>query len=49
MIFFITDVGYEINRIDKYLVYSVRVTYTIQLNIKKALMGNQGFVQMFMW
>ena len=28
---------------------SVRVTRTIQLNIKKTLKGNQGFVQMFMW
>ena len=28
---------------------SVRVTRMIQLNIKKTLKGNQGFVQMFMW
>ena len=28
---------------------SVRLTCTGKLNIKKAFMGNQGFVQIFMW
>ena len=47
--FFVTVWAMKFTETTNVWYISVRVTCTIKLNIKKPFMGDQDFVQMFMW